>query len=99
MNKVIGKETAKHYFWGENCSSWILADAEGLSVKQESMPSGTKEKLHFHTQAQQFFYILKGTATFYLNDRIEIVTEQKGILKQPKPNIILPMKPMTYLIF
>ncbi|TDD97468.1 cupin domain-containing protein [Flavobacterium cellulosilyticum] len=84
MNKVIDKETAKHYFWGENCKSWILADSEGLSVKQENMPSGTKEKLHFHSKAQQFFYILKGTATFYLNDTIEIVKEQKGILVDAK---------------
>lgn len=84
MYKVIDKQTAKHYFWGDNCDSWILSDSEGLSVKQESMPVDTKEKLHFHTQAQQFFFILKGTATFYLNDSIEIIGEQKGLLIEPK---------------
>jgi len=84
MSKVIDKQSSKHYFWGENCDSWVLADTEGLSVKQESMPSGTKEKLHFHTNAQQFFFVLKGKATFYLNDEIEIIKEQKGILIEPK---------------
>ena len=84
MYKVIDKQTAKHYFWGDNCDSWILSDSEELSIKQESMPSDTKEKLHFHTQAQQFFFILKGTATFYLNDSIEIIGEQKGLLINAK---------------
>lgn len=80
MNKIIDKKSAKHYFWGENCDSWILADTEGLSIKQESMPSGTREKLHFHSNAQQFFFILNGTGTFYLNNEIKIIKEQKGIL-------------------
>nr|WP_315197291.1 cupin domain-containing protein [uncultured Flavobacterium sp.] len=84
MSKVIDKQSAKHYFWGKNCDSWVLADTDGLSVKQESMPIGTREKLHFHTNAQQFFFIIKGTATFYLNDKKEIITEQKSILIEPK---------------
>lgn len=82
--KIIDKQTATHYLWGDNCDSWVLADTLGLSVKQESMPSSTREKLHFHTNAQQFFFILKGTATFYLEGRKTIVNEQKGILIQPK---------------
>ena len=84
MNKIIDKQTAEHYLWGDNCDSWILADTVGLSVKQEIMPSSTREKLHFHNNAQQFFYILKGSATFYLNDIKTVVTEQKGILIEPK---------------
>jgi len=82
--KIIDKETAEHYLWGDNCDSWVLADTVGLSVKQESMPSLTKEKLHFHTNAQQFFYILRGSATFYLEDNKVTVIEQKGILIHPK---------------
>ena len=84
MEKIIDKRTAEHYLWGDNCDSWVLADTVGLSIKQESMPSGTKEKLHFHTYAQQFFFILKGSATFYLGDNEIIINEQKGILIQPK---------------
>lgn len=84
MNKIIDKKTAEHYLWGDHCDSWVLVDKVGLSVKQESMPTLTKEKLHFHTNAQQFFYILKGSATFYLEENKIIVTEQKGILIQPK---------------
>lgn len=81
--KIIDTQTAKHYLWGDNCDSWVLVDTPGLSVKQESMPASTKEKLHFHTHAQQFFYVLKGSATFYVDGHTIIVAEQKGILIQP----------------
>lgn len=48
------------------------------------MPSLTKEKLHFHSKAQQFFFILKGAATFYLEDAKIKVHEQKGISIPPQ---------------
>jgi mannose-6-phosphate isomerase-like protein (cupin superfamily) len=81
--KILEKETAEHYWWGKNCDSWVLADTVGLSVKMESMPAGTREKLHFHRIAQQFFFILKGSATFYLNDETLIVAEGKALLFKP----------------
>lgn len=81
---VIDTQTAGHYLWGDHCDSWVLADTDGLSVKQESMPAGTREKLHFHTHAQQFFFILKGTATFYIGNEKLIIAGQKGLLIQPK---------------
>jgi mannose-6-phosphate isomerase-like protein (cupin superfamily) len=80
---VVDRQTVSHYLWGDNCDSWILADSVGLSVKLESMPAGTREKLHFHTYAQQFFYILKGTATFYPENKKVLVSEQKGLLIKP----------------
>ncbi|MCU7551425.1 hypothetical protein OCK74_20045 [Chitinophagaceae bacterium LB-8] len=41
-NRIIDKQTAEHYFGGDNCGSWILVNTDGLSVKQESMPGGTR---------------------------------------------------------
>ncbi len=80
---VIDKQAASHYIWGDNCDSWVLVDSTGLSVKQESMPGGTREKLHFHALAQQFFYILKGTAAFYPEGERILIGEQKGLLIKP----------------
>lgn len=97
--KIIDKQTAEHYLWGDNCDSWVLADTVGLSVKQESMPSGTKEKLHFHTNAQQFFFILKGSATFYLEGNKIIVTEQKGVLVLPKTKHFIANETIEQLDF
>jgi mannose-6-phosphate isomerase-like protein (cupin superfamily) len=83
MSNIISKHTAPHYFWGDQCDSWILADTEGLSVKQETMPAGTKEKLHVHYRAQQFFFILKGTATFFVDGEYKIIREQNGLMINP----------------
>lgn len=56
--------TAEHYTWGQQCDGWHLLKTDSLSVIQENMPPGTSEQPHFHTRAQQLFYILSGTATF-----------------------------------
>ncbi len=84
MNKVISRETAAHYQWGSHCDSWVLAATAGLSVKQESMPPGTREELHFHRQAQQFFFILKGNAIFYLAGEKISLGPQQGLLVVPQ---------------
>src|ERR1700748_1341488 len=54
-----------HYLWGEQCDGWTLVDTPGMSVKMERMPPHTAEQQHFHQFARQFFFILKGRATFY----------------------------------
>lgn len=87
MGEVIDRNTAEHYLWDNNCDSWVFADTVGLSVKQGRMPSGTREKLHFHTNAQQFFFVLKGSATFYLEGNKIIVAEQKVILVRPEKTL------------
>lgn len=84
MNNVIDKQKATHYTWGENCDSWVLADTKGLSIKHEKMPKDTKEKLHFHSKATQFFFVLKGAATFYQDNKKEIIGPQQGLLVQPR---------------
>ncbi len=81
---MIDKQKSPTYKWGDNCDSWVFVDNPNLSVKMESMPKWTKEKLHFHTNAQQFFFILKGIAIFYVADKIESIGENQGILIDPK---------------
>ena len=80
---MINKTNSIHYKWGENCESWNLVDKENLSVKLEKMPSKTREKLHFHQNAQQFFFILKGQAVFYFAGKQETINEQEGIMIEP----------------
>lgn len=81
---MINRENSKSYKWGDNCISWIFVDKENLGVKSESMPCRTKEKLHSHSKALQFFYILKGKATFYLNGKTEMIGKNQGILIDPQ---------------
>jgi mannose-6-phosphate isomerase-like protein (cupin superfamily) len=79
----IDLSTARHYTWGEGCDSWVLAEGENLSVKQEKMPPGAKECLHFHERAGQFFYILQGSAEFTLDESAQIIHKGQGIFVPP----------------
>lgn len=81
---IKSKNNSAHYIWGGDCDSWILNDSQNLSVKQEVMPSGTAEKLHFHEKAEQFFYILKGEAVFYINEEKFSVKAGESITILPK---------------
>ncbi|WP_316744560.1 cupin domain-containing protein [Pedobacter antarcticus] len=69
-------QNSEHYKWGENCDGWHLLKTDSLSVIQEKMLPGTAERIHFHTQAQQLFFILSGTAIFKMGD--ELLTVNSG---------------------
>ena len=67
------------YVWGENNLGFALLQTPNLQVIEEEMQPGTKEQLHFHHQAQQFFYILSGSAQFYLENKYYELTIGEGI--------------------
>ncbi len=80
MNEILSKEHClNHYKWGDNCDGWNFVNGPEASVKQELMPANTAEKLHFHTYAKQFFFILKGQATFLIEGEAFIVDVGKGL--------------------
>lgn len=81
--KIKNTENAEHYSWGNHCDGWHLLQTNSLSIIQEKMPAGTSESLHFHHQAQQFFFILKGIATFEVEDKLYEVNENNGFHIQP----------------
>ncbi|WP_448634439.1 cupin domain-containing protein [Pedobacter panaciterrae] len=75
---IKSTDNTEHYIWGDNCDGWHLLKSESLSIIQEIMPAHTSEGLHFHSNAQQFFFILKGTATFEIEGELFVVSENKG---------------------
>jgi mannose-6-phosphate isomerase-like protein (cupin superfamily) len=79
VSAVSKYQPLKHYQWGSDCDGWNLVDEDSLSVKQELMPSGAKEVKHVHQKAQQFFYILKGKATFEIEDSTIELNEGEGL--------------------
>lgn len=72
-----------HYKWGDDCDGWVLVDTDELLVKQERMPQKTAETLHYHEKAQQFFFILKGIATFEVDEKIFTITANEGFHVEP----------------
>lgn len=68
-----------HYKWGGDCDGWTFVDTDTMSVKQELMPPGTSETLHYHEKATQFFFILKGTAIFTIDGVVKVLNEHQGI--------------------
>ena len=97
--KVSKYEPLKHYQWGDACDGWNFVDEPSLSVKQERMPSGTSEALHYHKYAQQFFFILEGTATFEINSETVIVNAQEGIHIQAGKKHRISNQSATDLVF
>jgi mannose-6-phosphate isomerase-like protein (cupin superfamily) len=83
MNIVSRELPLKHYTWGNNCDGWNLVDTPALSVKMERMPPHTREQEHFHRQARQFFFILKGTAVFETEEGKIVVQTQQGLEIRP----------------
>jgi mannose-6-phosphate isomerase-like protein (cupin superfamily) len=79
MKAVSKYQPLKHYKWGSDCDGWNLVEEDSLSVKQELMPAATKEVKHYHQTAQQFFYILKGKATFEIENSIIEINQGEGL--------------------
>lgn len=70
---------ARHYTWGEVCDGWHLLQHAELSVIQERVPPGRGEVRHFHNKAQQFFYVLSGTASLEFNGRVVTFGKGQGV--------------------
>jgi len=47
------------------------------------MPAGTREKKHYHEKASQYFFILKGTATFEIEGEVIEAGTQKLVEIKP----------------
>lgn len=75
----ISKEHAEHYHWGNACDGWHLVKNNELSVIHERMPANTAEVCHYHLQAQQFFFVLSGTATMEIDGKRIILQANEGI--------------------
>ena len=79
----ISKENSQAYDWGINCKGWHLVNTPALSVIQEVMPPATVERSHKHSKSQQFFYILRGEATFSVDGKTQKVKRNQGIYIPP----------------
>lgn len=81
---ILSKDTSLvHYQWGNACDGWTMLEEASLSVKLERMPPGTAEATHYHVHARQFFFILKGEATFEIDSKTSTVKKGEGVHIKP----------------
>lgn len=81
--EITDINNAPHYHWGDNCNGWLLLNTPDLSVKEELMQPGTREQLHYHKSARQFFYILEGVASFYIAGQKVRLNSSQGLKVLP----------------
>lgn len=77
--KQVRKENLQPYTWGGACLAWSLQQSDNVIIKEEMMPPGTSEHLHFHRITEQFFYILSGDAHFFTNGKEFDITSGEGV--------------------
>ncbi len=73
------ENNSEHYVWGGDCDGWHLLKSDSLSVIKERVPAGRFEIRHLHEKAEQFFYILNGTATLEVDGIENIVNAGEGL--------------------
>ena len=76
--RPISKANAEHYIWGGQCDGWHLVKSPQLSVIQERVPAGGGEVRHYHRKAQQFFYVLSGSANLEIDGEILRLSPGQG---------------------
>ena len=76
---IRSSKTSEHYIWGNNCDGWHLVTDPQLSVIYERMPPGTSEARHYHTQAQQFFFVIEGQAVLEVDGKELALNGREGI--------------------
>lgn len=81
--KGIDTTTARHYRWGDASDGWHLLEGGDLSVIQERVPPGDRERRHYHVHARQFFYVLQGEAVLEVDGVPITLTARQGLEVPP----------------
>src|ERR1700748_177775 len=92
-------DCSSHYKWGDDCYGWNYIDTDALSVKQELMTPDTSEQLHYHENATQVFFILKGRATFTIDGVESMLKPEQGIEIKPGQKHFISNKEQSDLEF
>lgn len=98
----INLTNAEHYIWGESCEGWHFLKREDASLIKERMPPGSSEQLHFHEKSRQFFYVLSGVASFFIENKNINVSPGEGLEIPPKiPHQIRNegTEPLEFILF
>jgi len=77
--KIMNRQNAEHYTWGNASHGWHFLKREDLSIIHEEVPPGDSEIRHFHSAARQFFFILSGTASIEIGGETVVLHANEGV--------------------
>jgi mannose-6-phosphate isomerase-like protein (cupin superfamily) len=80
---VRNRSNAEHYAWGEVCEGWRLVDRRDLSVIEERMPPGSRERRHRHALARQCYVVLAGTLQLDVGGRVVALEPHDAVELEP----------------
>ena len=96
---ILNEQNVKKNEWAKNCLAFTFVNQDALTIKKEQIPYGTGERLHYHECTYQFFYVLKGKATFFIADTEIELKSGEGINVYPKQAHLICNKHKTLLEF
>lgn len=96
---IVNAENSRVREWAKDCLAYALVEQDSLSIKKEQISSGASEQLHYHEYTYQFFYVLKGKATFFIADTEIELKSGEGINVYPKQAHLICNKHKTLLEF
>jgi mannose-6-phosphate isomerase-like protein (cupin superfamily) len=81
---AVDVTTGRHYQWGGASHGWhLLEGRDDLSIIQERVPPGDRERRHYHVRARQFFYVLAGEGTLEIDGTPCTLTAGQGVEVAP----------------
>jgi mannose-6-phosphate isomerase-like protein (cupin superfamily) len=99
--RVVDIRSGERYQWGAGSEGWHLLKRSDLSVIQERVPPGDRERRHFHSRARQFFYVLRGQAVLEVDGaRFELTAGQGLEIAPGAPHQFMNESPeaVTFLV-
>lgn len=99
---VVDTATAERYAWGTASTGWHLLNRPDMSVIQERVPPGDRERRHCHSCATQFFYVLEGQATLEVDGTAFVLAAGQGLEVPPgSPHQFMneSSEDVTFLVF
>ena len=101
MYQIVDITLGERYQWGAASEGWHLLNRPDLSVIQERVPPGDRERRHIHAKARQFFYILQGQAVLEVSgSRVELKAGQGLEVPPGVPHQFMneSREPVTFLV-
>jgi len=76
-HKKITLDNSEQFHWGKAGIGWMLSNSDKVTIVERQLSEGTREVKHYHNKSWQFFYVISGVGTMFIDDdEIEISSDE-----------------------